>query len=268
MHKGNMDVKVYFVIAIICIAIISKHYLHNCGSISNSRQEVNGTNALIYFRGGAVELFNMNIKTNNDIGLKTEFSDRLKHLLKTSSEQIEQGQSDAEYVNAISNSSDIIDGIRANIELNTKMEHDDIVAKQNTEKNLNEIIGLMEYDEVKQASNYLKNKRRVRLDQSSKNNKLFDKLLTTGVDMFNAVEWSGDGNQLGVCQIRCKMRDGVNEEEFRSFKQFANYDIQIDDNGKDKYFVFWILLDKGSSHNLLHNKLKDLCCMTPWAQET
>ena len=55
MHKGNMDVKVYFVIAIICIAIISKHYLHNCGSISNNRQEVNGTNALIYFREGAVE---------------------------------------------------------------------------------------------------------------------------------------------------------------------------------------------------------------------
>ena len=76
----------------------------------------------------------MNIKTNNDIGLKTEFSDRLKHLLKTSSEQIEQGQFDAEYVNAISNSSDIINGIRANIDLNTKMKHDDIVAKQNTEK--------------------------------------------------------------------------------------------------------------------------------------
>ena len=55
MHKGKMDVKVYFIIAMICIAITSKHYLHNCGSTSNNRQKVNGTNALIYFREGAVE---------------------------------------------------------------------------------------------------------------------------------------------------------------------------------------------------------------------
>ena len=53
------------------------------------------------------------------------------------------------------------------------------------------------------------------------------------------------------------MRDGVNEEELMSFMQFANYDVQMDDNGRDKYLIFWILLDKGSSHNLLHDKLKD-----------
>ena len=180
MHKGNMDVKVRFIIAIICIAI-SKLYLHNCGLADNDKQEVNGTNALIYFRGGAVKLFNMNIKADNDIGFKTEFSDKLQHLIKTSSEQFGQGQSNVEYENAINNSSDIVNEIKANIELNTKMRYDDIVAKQETEKNLNEIIGLMEYKEVKQASNYLKNKRRVIIDQSSKNKELFNELLATSV---------------------------------------------------------------------------------------
>ena len=252
-----MNMKVHFIIAIMYIAIVFIPYLHNCESIRNDRQKVKGTNALIHFRRVAVELFNMNSETNDNIGPKTMFSDKLRYLLKTSSEQIKQGQIDAEYVNAINSSSNIIDEISANIELDSNMEHGDIVAKQNTEKNLNEIIGLMEYKDVKQASNYLKNKRRVVIDQSSKNKELFNKLLTTGVDMFNAVEHNGDSNQLGVCQIRCKMRHDVDEEELKNLEQIANYDIQVDDNEKDKYLIFWILLDKGSSHNLLHSKLKD-----------
>ena len=193
MNEGNMIVKVHISIAMICFVILIRH-LHNCERTNDNKQRVNGTNALIYFLGSAVELFNMNTELNNDTSLQTQLSVKLNQILKISSEQIAPGQSNAEYVNAISNSLDIIYEIKANTELNTRMEYDDIMAKQNTEKNLNEIIGLMEYKEVKQASNYLKSKKRVTLDQSSKNNKLFDKLLTTGVDMFNAVECSGDIN--------------------------------------------------------------------------
>ena len=175
MHKGNMDVKVRFTIAMICIAI-SKNYLHNCGLTDNEKQKVHSTNALIYFKGGVVKPFNMNIKADNDIGFKTEFSDKLKHFLKTSSEQFGyKGQSNIEYENAINNNSNIVNGIKANVELNTKMKFDDIVAKQKTDKNPNEIIGLMEYKEVKQASNYLKNQKGVLIDQSSKNKELFNK---------------------------------------------------------------------------------------------
>ena len=81
------------------------------------------------------------------------------------------------------------------------MKHDDIMVKRNTEENLNEIIGLMEYKEMRQASNYVR-------------------------------EQNGDGSQLGICQIHCKMRDDVHEKDLRNFEQFTNYDIQINDNGK------------------------------------
>merc|ERR1711989_16280 len=39
--------------------------------------------------------------------------------------------------------------------------------------------------------------------------------------------------------------------------QFADNDVQMNDNGKDKYLIFWILLDQGCSHNLLHDRLKN-----------
>ena len=152
--------------------------------------------------------------------------------MKISSEQIASGQSNAEYVSAINNSLDIINAIKTDVELDTKMKYNDIVTKQDTEKNLNEIIELMEHEKVKQASNYVKDKRRVTLDQSSGNSKLFDNLLTTGVNMFDAAEQSGDGTQLGVCQIRCKMKDDVDEKEFMDFMQFTNNNVQMNDNGK------------------------------------
>ena len=152
--------------------------------------------------------------------------------MKISSEQIASGQSNAEYVSAINNSLDIINAIKTDVELDTKMKYNDIVNKQDTEKDLNEIIELMEHEKVKQASNYVKDKRRVTLDQSSGNSKLFDNLLTTGVNMFDAAEQSGDGTQLGVCQIRCKMKDDVDEKEFMDFMQFTNNNVQMNDNGK------------------------------------
>ena len=193
VNECNMIVKAYINIVMIYFVILIRH-LHIHEKLNDNRQEVNCANALNFITGSAVRPFNMSTEQIDDIGSQTQFSAKLNQILKISSEQIAPGQSNAEYVNAISNSLDIIYEIKANTELNTRMEYDDIMAKQNTEKNLNEIIGLMEYKEVKQASNYLKSKKRVTLDQSSKNNKLFDKLLTTGVDMFNAVECSGDIN--------------------------------------------------------------------------
>ena len=57
-------------------------------------------------------------------------------------------------------------------------------------------------------------------------------LLQFGVIVGELVEQNGDGSQLGICQIHCKMRDDVHEKDLRNFEQFTNYDIQINDNGK------------------------------------
>ena len=110
----------------------------------------------------------MNTKLNNDTSLQTQFSVKLNQILKISSEQIAPGQSNAEYVNAIGNSLDILNEIKAITELSAKMKHDDIMVKRNTEENLNEIIGLMEYKEMRQASNYVRSKKRVILNIKSK----------------------------------------------------------------------------------------------------
>ena len=251
-----MVIKVYINVAIIHFVILTRH-LHSYEKLDDNGQEVNCTNALNFIAGSAVRPFNMSTEQIDDIGSQTQFSAKLNQILKISSEQIVSGQSNAEYVSAINNSLDIINAIKTDIELDTKMKYNDIVTKQDTEKNLNEIIELMEHEKVIQASNYVKSKRRVTLDQSSENSKLFDNLLATGVSMFDAAEQSGDGTQLGVCQIRCKMKDNIDEKEFMDFMQFTNNSAQMNDNGKDKYLIFWILLDKGSSHNLLHDRLKN-----------
>ena len=233
MNECNMIVKACINIAMIHFVILIRH-LHIHEKLNDNRQEVNCANALNFITGSAVRPFNMSTEQIDDIGSQTQFSTKLNQILKISSEQIAPGQSNAEYVNAIGNSLDILNEIKANTELSAKMKHDDIMVKRNTEENLNEIIGLMEYKEMRQASNYVRSKKRVILDQSSTNNKLFNKLVTTGVDMFNAVEQNGDGSQHGICQIHCKMRDDVHEEDLRNFEQFTNYDIQINDNGKIK----------------------------------
>merc|ERR1712198_378770 len=137
--------------------------------------------------------FNMSIEQIDDTGSRTQFSAKLNQILTISSEKIASGQSNAEYASAINNSLDIMNAIKTDIELDTRMKYNDIVSKQNTDRNLNEIIELMEYEKVMQASNYVKNKKRITLDQSSENSKLFDNLLATGVSMFDAAEQSGDG---------------------------------------------------------------------------
>ena len=122
--------------------------------------------------------------------------------------------------------------VKTEVELTTKVRHDDAVAIQKTENSLNEIIRLMEYNEVEQASNYLRNRRRVLIDQSCENKELFNELLATGVKMFNATRHSGDENYLGICQVRCRIRNNVKEEELENLELFTNCDVQIDDDGK------------------------------------
>ena len=102
----------------------------------------------------------MSIEQIDDSGSRTQFSAKLNQILTISSEQIASGQSNAEYASAINNSLDIMNAIKTDIELDTRMKYNDIVTKQNTDRNLNEIIELMEYEKVIQASNYVKNKKK------------------------------------------------------------------------------------------------------------
>ena len=206
MNECNMIVKACINVAIIHFIILIRH-LHIHEKLKDNRQEVDCANELIFITGDPVKSFNMNTEQIDDIGSQTQFSTKLNQILKISSERIASGQSNAEYVSAINNSLDIMNSIKTDIELDTRVQYNDIVTKQDTERNLNEIIELMEHEKIIQASNYVKNKRRVTLDQSSENSKLFNNLLTIGVSMFDAAEQSGDGTQLGVCQIRCKMKN-------------------------------------------------------------
>ena len=224
MNECNMVIKVYINVAIIHFVILTRH-LHSYEKLNDDRQEVNCANALNFIAGNSVRPFNMSIEQIDDTGSRTQFSAKLNQILTISSEKIASGQSNAEYASAINNSLDIMNAIKTDIELDTRMKYNDIVTKQDTEKNLNEIIELMEHEKVKQASNYVKDKRRVTLDQSSGNSKLIDNLSTTGVNMFDAAEQSGDGTQFGVCQIRCKMKDNVDEKEFTDF--MIHWDLKI-----------------------------------------
>ena len=145
MNESNMIVKAYINIAMICFVILIRH-LHIYEKLNDNRQKVNCANALNFIPGGAVEPFNMSTKQINDINPQTQFSTKLNQILKISSEQIASGQSNAEYVSAINNSLDIMNAIKTDIELDTRVQYNDIVTKQDTEKNLNEIIELMEHE--------------------------------------------------------------------------------------------------------------------------
>ena len=107
MNRGNMIVKAYINIAMICFVILIRH-LHSCEKMNDNRQRINCTNALIYIPGSAVESFNMDAEPNNDTSLQTQFCTKLNQILKISSEQIASGQSNVEYVNAISNRNTMI----------------------------------------------------------------------------------------------------------------------------------------------------------------
>ena len=126
MNECNMVIKVYINVAIIHFVILTRH-LHSYEKLNDDRQEVNCANALNFIAGSAVRPFNMSIEQIDDTGSRTQFSAKLNQILTISSEQIASGQSNAEYVSAINNSLDIMNAIKTDIELDTRMKYNDIV---------------------------------------------------------------------------------------------------------------------------------------------